>query len=87
MPSQSGAKRINVTLDAPQARRLAELAAEAHMSEGTLARSILITAIDRVPRDVNNVIDLLNRIPGAWDRMQRGIDDMEAGRSRSLDEL
>ncbi|MBS1885970.1 MAG: hypothetical protein JSU06_02170 [Actinobacteria bacterium] len=39
-------KRINVTLDEAHAEKLARLAERTHVQEGTLARSLLCTALD-----------------------------------------
>jgi hypothetical protein len=87
MATNQGTKRINVTLDEPQAQRLAQMAAEAHMSEGTLARSILSSAIDRAPQDAENVVDLLNRIPAAREETERARQAALAGDTIPLDEF
>lgn len=42
----ASAKRINVTLDEEHAGKLARLAERTHVQEGTLARSLLSTALD-----------------------------------------
>ena len=39
-------RRLNVTLDAERAAKLARLAERMHVQEGTLARSLLASALD-----------------------------------------
>jgi hypothetical protein len=84
---ESGAHRLNVTLDPEHASRLARLAERTHVQEGTLARSLLSTAIDEADPDARNVAALLDGIPGAYERAQLGLERARAGESISLDEL
>lgn len=65
-------QRVNVTLDAEQGAKLARLAARVHVDEGTLARSLLSTAIDAADPDPANVAALLDGISGARDRAELG---------------
>ncbi|MDQ8044010.1 MAG: hypothetical protein AAGC46_01650 [Solirubrobacteraceae bacterium] len=86
------AMRLNLTLDDEHAARLTELAEATHMQAGTLARSMLLTALDRtaLPDAASspaNVVDVLNSIPGALERHRTGMDDIAASRVVSLDEL
>ena len=81
------AHRLNVTLDAEHAARLARLAERIHVQEGTLARSLLSTAIEEADPDARNVAALLDGIPGAYERAQLGLERGLAGESISLDEL
>lgn len=86
------ALRLNLTLDDEHAALLAELAERTHMQAGTLARSILLTALDSTAQAAGvggprNVAELLASIPGALESHQRGVDDIAAGRLVSLDEL
>jgi predicted transcriptional regulator len=46
-----GSRRVNITLDDEHAAKLSRLAQRVHVNEGTLARSLLSTAIDD-PRNV-----------------------------------
>ncbi len=55
----AAAKRINVTLDDEHADKLARLAARTHMQEGTLARSLLATALDDVDPDARRITEIL----------------------------
>jgi hypothetical protein len=81
------ARRVNVTLDDEYALKLKRLAERAHTNEGTLARSLLSTALDEADPDPRHVTDLLDGIPGALERLQRGREDALAGRVIPLDEL
>jgi hypothetical protein len=81
------AYRINVTLDDEQAAKLAVLAQRTRVQEGTLARSLLSTALDRADPEPADIVALLDGIPGAWERTQLGIEQARAGDVISLDEL
>lgn len=58
--------RLNVTLDGPTAEKLTALAARMHVNEGTLARSLLSTAIDEADPDPADLVALLDGIDGAF---------------------
>ena len=79
--------RINVTLDPEYAERLAILAERAHTQEGTLARSLLSQAIDEADIDARGIVEILDGIPGAFERAELGIDEIRAGKGVPLDEL
>jgi predicted transcriptional regulator len=79
--------RINVTLDDEHAERLSRLAERLHVQEGTVARSLLSQALDEADPDPRHIADLLDRIPGARERIAAGLADLEAGRTAPLDEL
>lgn len=81
------AKRINVTLDDEHANKLTRLARRTHVQEGTLARSLLSTALDEVDPDVAQITEILDAIPGAWERTQRGLAQAARGEGVTLDEL
>lgn len=83
----ASAKRINVTLDEAHARKLARLAERTHVQEGTLARSLLSTAIDDADPDASQITEILDAIPGAWERTQEGLVQAARGEGVSLDEL
>jgi hypothetical protein len=80
-------QRLNITLDGEHAAKLARLAARVHVNEGTLARSLLSSAIDDLDPDPANVAALLDGIDGAWERAQLGVAQAAAGDTISLDEL
>jgi hypothetical protein len=84
---ERGAHRLNVTLDAEHAARLARLAERTHVQEGTLARSLLSTAIEDTDPDARNVAMLLDGIPGAYERARAGLESGERGETIALDDL
>jgi hypothetical protein len=79
--------RINITLDPEHASKLARLAARVHVNEGTLARSLLSSAIDDADPDADTVVAVLDGIDGVWDRAQLGRRQAASGDTLSLDEL
>ena len=81
------ARRLNVTLDEEHAEKLRLLAERAHVQEGTLARSLLSSALDEADPDARHVTELLDSIDGAFERAQRGLADAREGRTVSLDDL
>lgn len=80
-------QRLNVTLDPEHAARLARLAERMHVQEGTLARSLLSTAIEEADPDTRNITALLDGIPGAHERAMQGLESARQGRTIPLDEL
>ena len=80
-------RRLNVTLDGEHAAKLARLAERTHVQEGTLARSLLASALDDADTDARHVAELLDRIPGAHERAQKGLEDARSGRTIALGEL
>ena len=85
MPSE--VTRLNVTLDEVHAAKLARIAERTHLQEGTLARSLLSQAIDEADIDAASVVQLLDGIPGAFDRAQTGLAQAHAGTTVPLDDL
>ena len=79
--------RLNVTLDGEHAAKLARLAEGSHVQEGTLARSLLSRAIDEADIDARTVVEILEGIPGAYDRAQRGLEDARSGKTVALEDL
>jgi hypothetical protein len=82
-----GQRRINVSLEPEYAEKLAILAERAHLQEGTLARSLLSRAIDEADVDAQTVVELLDGIPGAFERAERGIEQVRQGQGIPLDQL
>lgn len=80
-------QRLNVTLDGERATKLAHLAARIHVNEGTLARSLLSSAIDDVDPDPGTVVDVLDGIDGAHARAELGLRQAAAGETVPLDQL
>ena len=79
--------RLNITLDAEYAAKLARLAERVHVQEGTLARSLLSTALDEADPDARTVMEVLDAIPGAWERANLGLQQARAGETQALDTL
>jgi hypothetical protein len=80
-------ERLNITLDPEQSARLTRLAKRMHVQPGTLARSLLSSALDEIDPDTRNLVGLLDQMPGAFERAQIGLDQAHAGGTVSLDEL
>ena len=81
------AKRVNVTLDGQRAAKLSRLAQRAHVSDGTLARSLLSSAIDEVDPDARTILEILEGIPGLASSIGEARDDYRAGRFIDLKDL
>jgi hypothetical protein len=79
--------RLNVTLDAEHAARLARLAERIHVQEGTLARSLLSTAIEDADPDARDVVALLDGISGAFEEARLGLEQARKGEAIPLDDL
>lgn len=80
-------QRVNVTLDEQRAAKLSRLAARVHVAEGTLARSLLSSAIDDADPDPGSVVALLDTIPWAFDRAQLGLRQAAGGDTIPLADL
>jgi predicted transcriptional regulator len=80
-------ERLNVTLDDEQAAKLARLAERLHVQPGTIARSLLSSAIDDADPDSRNVVELLDGIPGALARAKLGLRQSATGDTVPLGEL
>lgn len=64
--------RVNVVLDAERATKLQRLAERTHTNPGTIARSLLASAIDEADPDARHVTDVLDSTPGAFERAEQG---------------
>jgi hypothetical protein len=80
-------RRINVTLEPDYAQKLATLAERSHVQEGTLARSLLSSALDEADPDASRITEILDGIPGAWERTQESIEQARRGETVPLSEL
>lgn len=80
-------RRLNVTLDEERAAKLARLVERVHVNEGTLARSLLSSAIDDAEPHPQNVVVVLDGIDGAYERADLGRHQAEVGETIQLDEL
>lgn len=79
--------RFNVQLDERHAMKLHELAERTHVNPGTLARSLLSTAIEEAAPDPASIVELLDTIPGAYERARRGLREAPSAQGIPLDEL
>ena len=79
--------RLNITLDDEGAEKLSRLAERVHVQPGTIARSLLTSALDDADPDAGNVVELLDGIPGAYERAKLGVKQARAGETVSLDAL
>ena len=82
-----GGQRVNIVLDEQRAVKLRRLAERTHTNPGTLARSMLSTALDEADPDPRTITDLLDRIPGAWEDAIGGQEDVRAGRYTRLEDF
>jgi hypothetical protein len=79
--------RINVSLDDEHAQRLKRMAEQSHAAEGTLARSLLSRAIDDAEIDGRTIVEVLDGIPGAKERIALARGQIERGEGIPLDVL
>ncbi|MGP0037820.1 MAG: hypothetical protein ACLP4R_25105 [Solirubrobacteraceae bacterium] len=80
-------ERLNITVDDEQYERLAQMAERMHLQPGTLARSLLLSALDEAALDAQNVVHLLDGLPDAYERAGLGRRQAESGETISLDDL
>lgn len=80
-------QRVNIVLDEERAVKLRRLAERTHTSPGTLARSLLSTALDDADPDSRTITDILDRIPGAWEDAIAGSEEIRTGKGIPLHEL
>jgi hypothetical protein len=79
--------RVNVVLDAEHSSKLRRLAERTHTNPGTIARSLLATALDEADPDARNVTALLDSIAGALQRAEQGREEARAGLGTPLEDL
>jgi hypothetical protein len=79
--------RVNVILDEEHALKLRRLAERIHTNPGTLARSMLSTALEEADPSPRNVTALLDGIGGSFERAQRGFHETQAGLGTALEDL
>lgn len=81
------AHQIRLALDDESAARLAALAERAHAQQDDLAVTLLSEALAELEREPADVVSVLDRVPGAWERMQLGRERAGRGETVGLDEL
>jgi hypothetical protein len=86
MPDQRS-NRFNILLDDEHAARLHALAERTYVNPGTLARSLLSTALDQANPDPETLTALLDAIPGAYESALQGREDARVGRVIRLENL
>ena len=79
--------RVNVILDEERSLKLQRLAERTNVNPGTLARSLLSTALDEADPEPRDVTALLDAIDGAWERAQRGREEDSRGEGIPLEDL
>ena len=79
--------RFNVQLDERHAMKLHDLAARTYVNPGTLARSLLSTALEEAAPNPSSIVELLDAIPGAYERAQQGLREVQAGQGIPLDKF
>jgi hypothetical protein len=77
--------RFNVVLDEEHAAKLYLMAERLYLQPGALARSLLSNSLDMAEPDSRDITALLDGIPGAWESIQQGAADADAGRVIPLD--
>jgi hypothetical protein len=81
------ARQIHLDLDDESAARLAALAERAHAQQDDLAVTLLSEALAGLEREPTDIASVLDRVPGAWERMQLGREQTARGETVGLDEL
>jgi len=76
-------KRLNLTLPDAYVAVLEHLAAKSHIEPGSLARSLLCARLDEI--GVRDVFDILDLVPGAYEQVRRGEEELDAGHGIPLD--
>ena len=84
---QNRSNRVNVVLDDQHAAKLRRLAERANANPGTIARSLLSSAIDDVDPDARTVSEILDGIHDAFERAERGSAEASAGLGVRLEDL
>ena len=80
-------RRVNILLGEEHAAKLYSLADRTHVNAGTLARSLLSSALDQADPDAGTITALLDAVPGAFERAQEGLANVRAGHVVALEDL
>lgn len=78
---------MNIVLDEERSIKLRRLAERTHTNAGTVARSLLSSALDEADPDPRNITALLDGIDAAWERAMAGQEEASAGIGIALEEL
>lgn len=87
LPMTERSNRVNVVLDAEHALKLRRIAERTHTNPGTIARSLLTTAIEESDPDPRDVTALLDGLPGAFEQATRGLAEARRGLGTDLEDL
>ncbi len=79
--------RVNVLLDEEHALKLRRLAERTHTNPGTIARSLLATALEDADPDPRDVTALLDGIPDAFERAERGLAEARDELGTNVEDL
>ena len=83
----SDSNRFNVLLDDEHAAKLHRLADRTYVNPGTIARSLLSSALDQADPDAQSITALLDAIPGAFESALEGRRAIREGRAIRVEEL
>ena len=79
--------RVNIVLDETRALKLRRLADRTNTNPGTIARSLLSTALDEADPDPRRITELLDGIDGAWEDAMAGRAEVRSGKGILTDDL
>lgn len=79
-------RRINAPIEPDYAQRLASLAEHTQVQEGARPKSLPSSALDKADPDASRITEILDGIPGAWERTQASIDQARHGETVPLSE-
>jgi hypothetical protein len=79
--------RVNIVLSEEHALKLRRIAERTHTNPGTIARSLLSTALDGADPDPASITELLDQIPGAFESAEAGLAEIRAGQGIPLEDL
>lgn len=78
-------KRLSLTLPDEYSAVLEDMAAKSRIEPGSLARALLCARLDEI--SARNVFDLLDLVPGAYEQVRRGEEELKAGKGIPMEEL
>jgi hypothetical protein len=84
---RSTSGEVNVTLGEEHALKLQRLAERTQTNEGTLAGTLLSSALDDADPNPRDITALLDGIDGAFERAQLGREQAHAGLGVPLDQI
>ena len=79
--------RMNVTVRGETARVILDAAASTHLPPATVAKSMLVSLASAADPESQRISDLLSRIPGAQERIERSREQAQRGETFPLREL